>query len=106
MAIKVNMRMLNIPPRTILEEGDKHYDSFKAWADNKDKRNGALICEVVCVKEDDGLKGLGKDALVALIAEFNAANPGCIIEYKGNASKIDLTELLEAAQSSLEEPAE
>ena len=96
--------MLNIKAGTILGEDDKHYKSFAGWAERKDTRNGAIIAEFICVKDENDIGNLSKSELVDLIAEFNGANPEFEIKYKGNASKSKLVELLQSAQDSLIEP--
>ncbi len=45
MKIKVNVYLLNRRPGDILDIHDKDYDIFKPWAERKDRRNGAQICE-------------------------------------------------------------
>lgn len=51
--IKVNVYLLNKKPGDLLALGDKDYDTFRMWAEKKDTRNGAQICEFHVPPEPD-----------------------------------------------------
>lgn len=44
MLLKVNIRILDKGPGSLIKEGDKDYEVFKSWSDRKDTKNGVLVC--------------------------------------------------------------
>ena len=45
--IQVNTPILNRTYGQIVKEGEKDYETFKGWAENKDRNGGVVICEFV-----------------------------------------------------------
>jgi hypothetical protein len=43
--IKINTRILNRYAGQIIDEKDPQYKAFEAWAENKDRKGGMVICE-------------------------------------------------------------
>ena len=53
MDIKINVEMLGCRPGDIVSEDDRYYDTFKQWAENKDRKGGSVICEFTKDKKAD-----------------------------------------------------
>lgn len=45
--LNVSVLGLNRQAGTVIKEGDEHYDVFKKWAENKDRKAGVILCEFI-----------------------------------------------------------
>lgn len=89
MSIKVHTHILQAKIDDVIKADHRDYESFSNWADKKSKRAGALICSFI----DPGK--IDRPAVMAKLDELE-------VKYKGNASNVTLSELLEAAEAELD----
>jgi hypothetical protein len=85
--IRVNVEVLGLKkrPGDIVGKNDPHYDTFKAWATNKDRKGGMILCEFI-PKEKPAEESAQEEAAETEDAGEPIKCPHCDFETKSDVA--------------------